>query len=262
MKLISLNTWGGKYFEPLIEFIKQHSKDTDIFCLQEIYSTTVDVKQYKNLLRANFLEELKKILPNFRAFYFPTLNGYDPEANPVNFNLTYGQAIFIKDSINILSHKDYFIYKPKKFKTLKKNYSNISTPLQAIQFTIHNKTFSIFNFHGTPAPTPKKDTLKRLEQCAKVKTIIDKFKGSKILVGDFNLSRYTKSIEIFEKDMRNLIKEFNIERTRSNLSPFYGKLNFQKFADYTFVSSDINVIDFQVPDVKVADHLPMILEFF
>ena len=78
MKLISLNTWGGKVFDPLIKFIKSNSQDTDIFCLQEVYNTTANVKQYKNLLRANFLEELKNLLPNFRVFYFPTLNVYDP----------------------------------------------------------------------------------------------------------------------------------------------------------------------------------------
>ena len=62
--------------------------------------------------------------------------------------------------------------------------------------------------------------------------------------------------------MRNLIIEKNIPRTRSKLSPFWGKSDFQKFADYTFVSKNIVVKDFSVPDVEISDHLPMILEFY
>ena len=61
--------------------------------------------------------------------------------------------------------------------------------------------------------------------------------------------------------MKNLIKEFQIELTRSSLSPFYGKPEFQKYADYAFTSKDIQIKNFQVPHLEISDHLPMILEF-
>ncbi len=261
MKLISLNTWGGKFFDHFIQFVKEHKISTDIFCFQEIFSTTSSVKQFNSILRANLLEELNAILTDFRSFYFPTLEGFDVKANKVDFDLLYGQAIFIKKVLKVNKYKNYFIYQDKSFKTLKKNFSNLSTPLQYIQFTKDYKVFSIFNFHGTAHPAAKKDTPKRLEQSRKVKKIIDKTKGVKILVGDFNLSMYTKSIDIFEKDLLNLTRKYDIERTRSKLSPFFGKRNFQKFADYAFVSPDVNVLNFEVPDIKISDHLPMILEF-
>ena len=40
MKLLTLNTWGGKVHEPLLKFIEQRAEDTDIFCLQEVFSAT------------------------------------------------------------------------------------------------------------------------------------------------------------------------------------------------------------------------------
>lgn len=255
MKLISLNTWGGKIYQPLIEFIKQHSQDTDIFCLQEVYSTSLNIKQYKNLLRANLLEEFNTVLSGFRSYYFPSFSNYDDNANSVGFDLTYGQAIYIKKQIKIIAHKNYLIHKYKNFEGPDKMFSNIPTLLQKIQFSIADKIFSIFNFHGTPYPPAKKDTRRRLKQSTKVKAIMNKVKSAKILVGDFNLSKNTKSIKLFEDEMRNLIKEFNIKRTRSKLSPFYEKSNFQKFADYTFVSSDVKVTNFQVPDIEISDHL-------
>ena len=261
MKLISLNTWGGRIYQPLIDFISQHSKDTDIFCFQEVYTTSLDIKQYKGLLRTNLLEEFRGILPEFRSYYFPNFSGYYNNTDSVEFDLSYGQAIFIKKTIKVIAHKNYFIQKYKNFEGPDKMFSNIPTPLQKIQFSIDDKIFSVFNFHGTPYPSAKKDTRRRLKQSTKVKTIMDSVKGAKILVGDFNLSKNTKSIRIFEDEMRNLIKEFKIKRTRSKVSPFYGKSNFQKFADYTFVSPDIKVENFQVPDIEISDHLPMILEF-
>lgn len=261
MKLISLNTWGGKYFGALIDFIKQHAKDTDIFCLQEIYHTESDVKQYKNLLRANLLREIKKILKDYQVFFFSVMEGYDDQAEPVEFDLLHGPAIFTKNSISINSHQDYFIFKQDPQKPIEEDFSNLPTPLQYINFYINEKEFSVFNYHGTPFPADKLDAINRLEQAKKVKGIMDSKTGSKIIVGDFNLLPETESLKIIGAGMRNLIEEFNIERTRSNLSPFFGKADFQKFADYAFVSSDVKVIDFQVPDVKVSDHLPMILGF-
>lgn len=259
MKLISLNTWGGKIFDPLIDFIKEHSRNTDIFCFQEIYDTTTDIKSFRGI-RANLLWEIKNILRGFSVFYFPVMTGFDDKAQPVNFPLNHGSAIFIKNSFVINHTENYFIVKDTTL-PLKPDYSNISTGLQWINFSDFKKNFSIFNFHGTPYPGNKLDTKRRLLEVTKVKDIIDSKNGPKILAGDFNLLPQTESIHHIEENMRNLIKEFDIKKTRSDLSPFFGKPQFQKFADYIFVSEDIKVESFQVPDVKISDHLPMILQF-
>lgn len=260
MKLISLNTWGGRSFNSLIEFIKQHSQDTDIFCFQEIQNTTSDIKEFHNL-RVNLLWEIKQVLPHFHDFYFPVMKGFDDEAEAVNFNLTFGQAMFVNKNIKVTSEENYIIFQEENFKKLKKDFSNLPTPLQYLGFKINNKEFAVFNFHGTSFPGSKFDTDRRLSETKKVKEIMESKKGAKILVGDFNLLPDTQSIQAYEKNLRNLIEEFNIQRTRSKSSPYYGKEDFQKFADYTFVSKDVEVISFEVPKVEISDHLPMILEF-
>ncbi len=260
MKLISLNTWGGKIYQPLMNFIKQHSKDTDIFCLQEIYNTKTNVKEYMEI-RANLLNELKKLLSDFQVFYSIEAHGFNPTSEPVNFHLTFGKTIFIKNHFKINHPEDILLYGNRKEKSLKKDFSNLAVSLQSIEFTIHEKKFTIVNIHGTPFPGNKLDTKLRLEHSTKIKEFLDFKKGAKILVGDFNLLPKTKSIKLLEGEMHNLIKEFNIQRTRSKLSPFYGRVDFQKFADYTFVSKEIQVKSFEVPRVEISDHLPMILQF-
>lgn len=41
MKLVSLNTWCGRAFEPLLDFIEEQSTDTDIFCFQEMFDSPI-----------------------------------------------------------------------------------------------------------------------------------------------------------------------------------------------------------------------------
>lgn len=260
MKLISLNTWGGKEFTALIQFIKKHSKDTDIFCFQEMVHTEDKIEKYPKI-RPNLLEEFTKILADFQVFYFPVVSGFDFDGNKVNFNLSFGQATFIKNSITVISQKDYIINKEGYSGILKKDFSNLPTPLQYIRISINNKEFAIFNFHGTPLPGNKLDTIRRLKESRVAKKIIDEETCAKIVVGDFNLLPQTRSIKIFTKNLTNLITQFQIATTRSTLSPFWGTGEFQKFADYTLVSPNIKVINFQVPNIPISDHLPMILQF-
>lgn len=260
MKLISLNTWGGKIFDPLIEFIKQHSKDTDIFCFQEIYTTTSNVRPYQNI-RANLLEELLEILPDFEYFYSLAIRGFDSTPNRVNFDLSVGKTIFIKNNIKVENTYDILLYGDRSEKNLKKDFSNLARTIQTVDFSIGQKQFTVVNIHGTAFPGDKLDTQFRIEHAIKLKEFLKTKSGAKIVTGDFNLLPETQSIKILEDNMRNLIKEFHIEKTRSNLSPYAKRDDFQKFADFTFVSNDISVKTFQVPDIEISDHLPMILEF-
>ena len=261
MKLISLNTWGGKVYKPLLKFVKEQSLDTDIFCFQEVYRSDSN-QRLENTIRTNLLEELAQVLPRFKIFHFPTLIGFntDTKLEKVDFDLKYGPAIFVKNSISINQQKNYFIFK-NNIHDASEDFSNLATPLQYINLSFNGKNLAVFNFHGTCFPFNKLDAPNRLKEARKVREIMSQISGAKIIVGDFNILPQTESLNIIGGDMRNLIKEYNIERTRSKLSPFFGKPNFHKFADYTLVSKEIEVISFEVPDLNISDHLPMILEF-
>ena len=56
--------------------------------------------------------------------------------------------------------------------------------------------------------------------------------------------------------MINLITTNHIPTTRNALFPWP-----DKFADYTLVTPDIVVHDFEVVSNEVSDHLPMVLKF-
>lgn len=262
MKLISLNAWCGSVFDPLINFIKQEAYDTDIFCFQEILSTHSGRKEYKNQ-RINLLQELQNTLPNFDYIYTPQIKGYNIIAlkpEKVDFDLYLGLTIFYKNNIEVKEKGEYYIYKfdPPNFNL---NISDYPIVLQFLTYKNAGKEFTIFNFHGAPYPGSKLDTDFRIQQSIKIKDYMKQFNNNKILIGDFNLMPNTKSITILEEDTKNLIKEYNISKTRGKLNPYYGKADFQGFADYAFVTKGIEVKNFEVPEVEISDHLPLIVTF-
>ena len=257
MKLISLNTWGGKTFEPLINFIKQGSTNTDIFCFQEVFNTTSTTKKSYGY-RTNLYSEIIKTLSNHNGYFVSSINNYlvgSFQNHFTKYNLSSGLAIFVRNTYKINSSGNFFIFGKKNsyqlgdFNTMPKN-------AQYVIFENQGKKFVVCNVHGIWVKEGKRDTTSRIEQSKKIRDFLDLQKGMKILCGDFNLEANTKSIRILETNMINLIRKNNIQTTRSEL--YIGE---NKHADYIFVSKDINVADFQLPNITISDHLPMILEF-
>jgi len=264
MKIISLNTYGGCFFEPLIDFISQH-QDSDFFCFQELLNTQKDIIKCEQF-RANFFEEINKVLPNFSGTFSTVQSGVVPVGD-TDKAIDFGLGLFFKNDFLVKSQGDAFIVGNEKSYEYGKNYT-LPFKMQWADFEIDGKILTVVNVHGTAFPFNKLDTPERLEQSQRILDLIKQKPGEKIIMGDFNLFPNTKSISLFEEaGLKNLIKDFNITTTRGSLvrqlHPEYGQNpnGWQEFADYTFVSSGIKVKSFNVPDLPLSDHLPMILEF-
>ncbi len=68
MKLITLNLWGGVVYEPLIEFIKTHSSEIDIFCFQEMLFGDSPKLTPVAKARENLFYEISLLLSEFVAY--------------------------------------------------------------------------------------------------------------------------------------------------------------------------------------------------
>ncbi len=256
MKLISLNIWGGKIYEPLLDFIKNYSKEVDVFCFQEVLSS--EKSEISRGARLNIFEEFEEIFFDYRSFFDFVQEGVDIEG-VIKIPTRRGQAIFVKNGFEF--EKNGFEFTHQGFNTFKNgDFMTLGTGFQYLQLKNKEKPLMIINVHGISLPGDKLDTPERLIQSEKIKDFIKDFKGQKIICGDFNLMPETESIKILEQGMRNLIKDFKITDTRGEIHAQKYEVQ-QKFADYTFVSADIQVKDFQVLRVGVSDHLPMILDF-
>jgi endonuclease/exonuclease/phosphatase family metal-dependent hydrolase len=239
MKLITLNTWGGRINKPLLDFIERNN-NIDIFCFQEINNNASDdmldspKEEDKNLFFS-----IQNLLPEFTGYFSPQVPGV-------------GHAIFIKNEFNV----DHVALHPI---LAEEEIINMPDPFPRILQTIHLKdiNLSVYNFHGVPK-AEKKDTPIRDLQTSRVMEIINKDTNPKIIVGDFNLNPDTKAIATFESKFVNQIKESSYPTTRSR---YYNKLKDFPFADYIFTSPEIKISEFKVLSDKISDHLPLLLNF-
>lgn len=257
MKLLTLNTWGGRIYKPLLEFLKANS-DIDIFCFQEIFQSPES--KFSNQIKTDIYSDISKILKDYVGFFAPTFTGYDTEEK-VDFDLAFGQATFVKKNIKLISEETVFVhgkfdYKPVVVIDGIKDGMDLPRNIHCIKVKADGKEVLIGNLHGYWLPDSKHDTQQSIKQMKKVKNIFTSFNGPKILCGDFNLRPDTKSIKMLEVDMKNLIIEYGVTNTRSNLHK-----RVEKFADYIMVSDDVRVNNFEVINKDISDHLPLVLDF-
>ncbi len=241
MKIISLNTWGGRLKNDLLSFVEDN-KNIDIFCLQEIYNNAPLQSIIKNSLQDRFdlLLDIKKTLTEHDGYFRPHVGEH------------YGLSIFIKKDIKIIEEGDFFVYQPLNYV----GGGNHARNVQYIKIEDGGKIKNIINFHGLWNGMGKGDTDDRILQSQNILDFIKTLQGDIVLCGDFNLLPETKSLKMFEEfGLINLIEEYNIQSTRTS---YYTKPG--KFADYAFVSKGVKVEDFKVLPDEVSDHSPLYLE--
>ena len=237
MKIIFFNIWHGEIWNGLKDFIRDQSKDTDIFCFLE-----VDPELQKKLIN---------ILSEFNFYYSKGIKtGYLG-------GVYEGRSIFVNNKIKLLTNKRIKLFNTHKFD---------AGGMICSELKIDDKKLFLGCVHGKAKPGTKIDTPVRLKQSEIIISTFADYKGPKIIGGDFNLNSDTTSIKMFDKaGYRNLVREFNIKSTRNKISwkNFKNDPDFVKqyFADYCFVSKDIKIKKFEVPYNEISDHLPLILEF-
>jgi len=241
-------------YDPLIEFIKNSAKDTDIFCFQELFFGDKPGNDV-GASRVNLAQELAKALPDF--IMYPRLA---PKGSYFMKQLSVspiGQAIFIRKNISIVEEGGFFTYPADSPIAPVLNHSG---NFQYLKVRVNNGEFLIGNLHGLWQASGKRDTPERLEQSGILQEFYNSQSGKKIICGDFNLRPETKSISILEESFKNLIKTYNIKSTRSHFYKDADKYS-DYISDYAFVSRDVDVKDFRVLNNIVSDHLAIELEF-
>lgn len=247
MRLICLNTWGGKLYDQLSHFLERFQSATDLFCFQEVFAPprTSGFEKGDPERVFDLYEKLGRQLRGFTGYLTEPYTSFGERL-----------ALFVRDSIKIDDHGDMPLYRQREVVVGKKTFS-VGSRLQWVVFRRKNKLYTVANIHGIWLPSGKEDSPERLVQSESIAEFLEHKKGAKILCGDFNLLPQTRSIKMLERNLRNLIREYAIRSTRSShYSP-----KKEEFADYIFTSADARVLDFRVLEDEVSDHLPLLLEF-
>ncbi len=234
-KIVFLNMNHGSLEVELLGFIGRLAHEVDAFCFQEA-DEKILVKALK--LLPTFSKQLaEKYVPNLGLYSVVTLIN--------NKHQVSADTKIMQDNLKI-------------------GLSQVTT------FSLNGREVLLCNVHGVSQPGDKMDNSERILQS---KSIIDfalQEKKPCIIGGDFNLGNTTKSVQLFEESaFVNLIKKYKITTTRTKkawqtasdnreTNGYWGK---QLFADYVFVSPEIKVNGFEVVDIEISDHLPLILDF-
>ncbi|HSX10662.1 MAG TPA: endonuclease/exonuclease/phosphatase family protein [Chlamydiales bacterium] len=253
MKIVSLNTWGGIVYQPLLDFIKEEARSADVFCLQELlFGESKAIGKAGQHL--NLCQEIAEILRDFHLFpmYAPVGTHFQEEAVGVRI----GQGIFVRKGIEVLGVGELRTYAPDS--EIARNLElTLTGNFNYVKVAHANSELLISNLHGLWQEEGKVDTAPRLEQSRILNQFFDTVDVPVVFCGDFNLRPDTESMSLLETRLCNLVKKHQIDTTRSK---FYKKV--EKFADYVLVSPDLKVDQFDVPAVCVSDHLPLRLCIF
>ena len=144
MKLISLNTWGGRAGkDKLLAFFAAH-KDVNVFCLQEIWSAPYEYLEGRSAgglsidhsnIMVYGMQEISTMFENHTAYFKP--HHLD----------NYGLMMLIKKDFDVISEGDVFVHKDRGHVP----EGDIGFHARNVQFATivtKNGNRSILNFHG------------------------------------------------------------------------------------------------------------------
>lgn len=265
-RLEMLNIWGGRLYQPLLAHVRRQAGTVDLFCFQEVYSTrssrlfTREVEEDPSHTlpsndlpeRANIYQELVDALPGFTRYFSSCQDRY-ARSGPVDFDLSFGLALFVRKTLSVEHVGEHFVYRQKN-SVVGTDNATIGRHLQYIQVRLAERTVTIINLHGLCNGRGKMDGPEQLEQFRKVQAFVKALGSATIVCGDFNVLPATQSLALLEEDLHNLVQAYGIASTRTQWSP-----GPDRFADYIFVSPDIPVEECRVLSEVMSDHAPLLL---
>lgn len=263
MKLISLNV---ALFEAnnskLVKFLQEQK--ADIVCLQEV------VRETEKTVIRDFVskEPIDSATSDFRYSFFGPNSVMDKFEmkdfhGRENFSFDLGgmaeMGNYIKSKYKIIKCQtifleNHFTYTTDHSKWPEEDYRSVLVA----DLEIGEKQMRILNYHGIWT-RGKLGNEKSLEACKRINDLALEAKGEVIISGDFNLFPDTPSMRVFEKNFVSLVDRYKIKSTRPTSNELSGLA--RNVVDYIWVSKGVKVMNFQVIESDVSDHLPLVLEF-
>lgn len=241
MRLLQLNAWTIRLATRIEDMVMKEAPD--IIALQEVFESVADL---------GFFPTLKELADNLRfhhryhsPVYAIQLMTSKPEfgnAMVSNLALEDKQTYFTNLEYNpsmSLENDDYNV----------RNFQHVTVKDQ------DGRQIHIINHHGYHVPGHKNGNDFTMKACQQIADYARQLDGPVIITGDFNLLPDSESIEILNKDFRNLTKEYGLQTTRTDLT------HKSEPCDFIFVNDKVAVNDFYASEVVASDHQGLVLDF-
>ncbi len=278
LRIVSLNAWGGRLHEPLLNYLV--ARDADIVCLQEVTRTHrppdcqciidsaaapspwlvyrddgIELPQ-----RANLFDEIVTALPGHEGRFMPASRGplWDGDRAVMS---EFGLATFIRRTLPAVEHAEGFVhgaFSPD-------GWGEHPRPRNAHVFRLMDTdagfTVTIAQMHGLRDPAGKQDTPERMAQAEALVRLIGEVRPSGeplVVCGDFNVLPDSATFTSLARlCLADLVTGRGHTDTRTS---WYQKPG--RFADYMLVSEDVAVVSFDVVAApEVSDHRALDLLF-
>lgn len=267
MKIVSLNTWGGRLGAPLLEYLA--AEDPDVLCLQEVVHTPVATQEWliyrdgEHVLpqRTNLFAEVAAALPEHAATFCPAAQGelWDGEvAVPSQF----GIATLVRKSLAVIGQAQGFVH--KEFSA--DGYGAHPRPRNAHVVRVFDyaggRPVTIGHMHGLrDLAAGKADTPERRAQAEALARLLRVVAGPEdavVAAGDFNIEPGSETFAVLGAiGLKDLVHRYGVTSTRTS---HYAKPG--RFADYMLVNGRVEVREFTVVTApEVSDHCPLLLQF-
>lgn len=236
-----MNAWTIRLATRIEDMVMKEAPD--IIALQEVFESVADL---------GFFPTLTELADNLRfhhryhsPVYAIQLMTSKPEfGNAIVSNLaledkqTYFTNLEYNPSMS-LENDDYNV----------RNFQHVTIKDQ------DGRQIHIINHHGYHVPGHKNGNDFTMKACQQIADYARQLDGPVIITGDFNLLPDSESIEILNKDFRNLTKEYGLQTTRTDLT------HKSEPCDFIFVNDKVAVNDFYASEVVASDHQGLVLDF-
>lgn len=241
MRLLQLNAWTIRLQTRVADMIAQEAPD--IIAFQEVMESETDLGFFPTL--SQFNDKTRFHHHYFSPVYAMQFMSRAAEwGNAIVSNLTFSdkQTVFTN-----LEYEANMSFEDKDYNI--RNFQHVTVQDQ------NGKFIHIINHHGYHVPEHKKGNDFTLKACQQIADYAAKLEGAIIITGDFNLETTSESLEILNKQFRNLTTEYGLETTRTDLT------HKKEACDYIFVNDVVTVNDFYASSVVASDHQGLILDF-
>ncbi|WP_081158168.1 endonuclease/exonuclease/phosphatase family protein [Ensifer aridi] len=265
MRIVSLNTWGGRLHAPLMEYLAY--VDADVLCLQEVVrssGSSADWLLYRDgdvelPQRAHLFDEICTLLPDYDGFFCPTACGelFDGERVVLS---QFGLATFVRRSFPVIGQALGFVHGAFSHR----GWGAHPRPRNAHCIRLFDQkagtAVTIAHMHGLRELNGKADSPARHAQAEALVSLIEEgWPGNERLIvcGDFNVLPDSATFRSLGRlGLSDLVVSHGHSDTRTS---HYSKDG--RFADYMLVTEDVDVIRFDVvKQPEISDHRPLLLD--
>lgn len=264
MRVLCLNTWGGRLLAPLLAYLPRSG--ADILCLQEVVSTPdspadwLDYHDGGAVLpqRARLFDEIAAALPDHRGIFCAAASGPLWHGDrPVMAQ--WGIATFVRRGLAVAGQVQGFIHKDFAARDFGAHPRSRNAHGLRVWDDDAGRMRRVLHLHGLRDPVQGKiDTPERDAQVRRVLALAQALGEAAeplLICGDFNVEPGSRTFAALQAaGLQDLVTGGGHPGTRTS---HYAKPG--RFADYAFASGPVAGFEV-VRDPEVSDHCPLLID--